>query len=165
MFTGLGAFTSFDEIPGIFVNGTKCFLGEESIPVYDEDVSVTGYCGSTVTILTFAFSISGFIGAICKLYLLKFGSATLYVLTGALAMPIADFCFNVPLLTELVGIPPTPFSWYNAIAVAMVVVGFTAYSLEGFSDTTSNIEDEEDIICAQESERSGSTSSSDEGTE
>lgn len=116
-------------IPASLVDGAKCFFGDTSVPVYNSDGLITGYCGLSTTLVTFCFSISGFLSGIMTLYIMKMGSATLYVLASALALPIANLSFSVAPLMAAVGLESEPFSWYNAVGVVMVVIGFVAYAL------------------------------------
>eukprot|EP00656_Telonema_subtile_P007462 TRINITY_DN13500_c0_g1_i6.p1 TRINITY_DN13500_c0_g1~~TRINITY_DN13500_c0_g1_i6.p1 ORF type:complete len:386 (-),score=61.79 TRINITY_DN13500_c0_g1_i6:27-1184(-) len=127
----LDALGGFDmsSIPEVFSDGFKCFLGNTDIPVYNSDHLVTGYCGSHVPAITMVFSIAGFTAGILQLIVMKKGSATLSVLTSAVALPLSDLAFNWPALMRLIEVDVTSFSWYNLGGVSLVVVGFLAYSL------------------------------------
>jgi len=129
----LPAFGGLDlaSLPAVLADGASCFVGDTSTPVYDSTGSVTGYCSSFTTAITFTFSLTGFAGGICQLFIMKFGSASLYALSSALAVPITNVCFSVPGLMQRVGIQATPFSWSNAVGVVLVVTGFVLYALKG----------------------------------
>lgn len=137
----LGAL-DLSSIPQVVSGGAACFLGDSSTPVYDAAGMVTGYCSRSTTLITFTYSLSGFAAGICQLYIMKLGSATLYVLSVALAVPISNFCFDIPFLMEAVGLTAAAFSWWNAVGVAMVVSGFTMYAIKGTLAEVGNEEDE-----------------------
>lgn len=121
--------TPLSSIPESLSDGAKCFFGDTSVKVYDSDNVFTGYCGANVTVSTLCYSLSCFLLGITNLYIMQKGSATLYVLTIALCVPIANLSFSVPALMMAVGLEPDSFSWYNFAGVVMVVVGFVAYAL------------------------------------
>merc|ERR1712113_1145103 len=97
-------------LPEVLSDGASCFAGDPSTPVYDAAGSVTGYCSSFTTAITFTYSLTGFAGGICQLFVMKMGSASLYALSLALAIPITNSCFSLPFLMSLVGLQATPFS-------------------------------------------------------
>mmetsp|Transcript_24136 Transcript_24136/g.60255 ORF Transcript_24136/g.60255 Transcript_24136/m.60255 type:complete len:405 (+) Transcript_24136:58-1272(+) len=127
----LKAFGGFDltSLPEGISDGAACFLGDTSIPVYDAEGSITGYCSSFTTAITCATCLAGFIAAIFHLNIMKFGSATLYVLSVALSVPITNFCFEVPFVTQMLNLGVEQFSWWNTAGVVIVVIGFLLYML------------------------------------
>jgi len=43
----------------VFENGAKCFIGDRSIPIYNEKMEVIGHCSPEVALTTMIFSTSG----------------------------------------------------------------------------------------------------------
>lgn len=112
-----------DEIPSVFQDGFRCFMGDESIPVHREGM-IDGHCSSYVPRVTMMFSVSGFFSGIFQLLILKNGSASLMVLCQAIGIPIANMAFTI---RAVMGSQVEPFSWYDIGGLAMVVLGFVIY--------------------------------------
>jgi len=108
-------------------DGAKCFIGDTTIPVYDNEL-IVGYCNLNVPLYTMLYSISGFLQGIAALFVIKQGSAVLYVIATAIQLPLANLAFN---LDFIMGPDTEPFSWWNLGGLGLVVIGFFFYSLFG----------------------------------
>ena len=118
------------DVPASISGGAACFAsgftGDTSIPIYDSEGNTTGYCSSFTTKITFVYSLSGFAAGMTLLFVMKYGSATLYTIANTLSIPIASFMFSVPFLVQLVGL-----ELLNTLGVLIVASGFTLYACSG----------------------------------
>jgi len=109
------------------INGAKCFIGDTSIPVYD-DQNIVGYCDIYVPLWTMLYSITGFLQGIAALFIISNGSAVLYMIAQSIQLPLANLAFN---LTFIMGADTEPFSFWNLGGLGLVVIGFFLYSFFG----------------------------------
>jgi len=114
-------------LPEIMIDGAKCFIGDTSVPVYDDQTKI-GYCNIYAPIWTIAYSITGFLQGIAALFVIAQGSAVLSVIATAIQLPLANLAFNLPLI---MGPDVEPFSWWNVGGLGAVVLGFFLYSFFG----------------------------------
>lgn len=117
-------------LPDAVADGARCFAGDTSVAVYDKAGKVIGHCGPYVTMVTFAFSLSGFISGILNLYVVKHGSAALMVLGTAVTVPLSALAFSVP---AIMGKDAQPFNWDDVVGLALVALGFLAYNYKEVS--------------------------------
>lgn len=114
------------DIPGTLRDGFWCLLGHSDIPVHEFD-RVVGHCSSAVARYTLADSSTDFVSGVFELLILQQGSAVLYVLSAALALPLANMAFSV---RAVMGSSTEPFSWYDVGGLAVVMCGFALYRSE-----------------------------------
>ena len=105
------------EIPSQLHYGFQCFLGNNSQP--GDDCSYSFYTMMAYVAVNFFFNI-------IQLLVTKHGSASLVVVTSALALPLTNICFSIEFI---MGKDVEPFSTNNLIALVVVVIGFLLYSL------------------------------------
>eukprot|EP01006_Ploeotia_vitrea_P037328 TRINITY_DN66122_c14_g1_i1.p1 TRINITY_DN66122_c14_g1~~TRINITY_DN66122_c14_g1_i1.p1 ORF type:complete len:426 (+),score=197.62 TRINITY_DN66122_c14_g1_i1:24-1280(+) len=117
------------EVPGTMRDGFQCLLGNEHIPVFEYD-KVIGYCSAYVPRVTFLDSMSDLASGIFQLLLVKYGSAVLYVLAAALALPLSNLAFSWP---ALMGDSVERFSWYDIGGLLVVLLGFSLYRSRQFA--------------------------------
>lgn len=113
------------DLPSTLADGARCFIGDTSVPIYDKAGAVTGHCSSYVPMITFVFSLTGFISGILNLYVVKHGSAALMVLGTAFALPLSDIAFSIPFL---MGDDAKPFDGTAVGGLVLVALGFLAYN-------------------------------------
>jgi len=119
--------TPLSALPEVMIDGAKCFIGDTSVPVYD-DQTVVVYCNLNVPLWTMLYSITGFLQGIAALYIVKQGSAVLYFIAAAIQLPLANLAFN---LSFIMGAETEPFSWWDVGGLGFVIVGFVLYSVFG----------------------------------
>eukprot|EP01127_Copromyxa_protea_P014975 TRINITY_DN4247_c0_g1_i2.p1 TRINITY_DN4247_c0_g1~~TRINITY_DN4247_c0_g1_i2.p1 ORF type:complete len:262 (+),score=33.77 TRINITY_DN4247_c0_g1_i2:505-1290(+) len=117
--------TPLSDIPSVFRDGAKCFIGDSSIPVYDGD-KIIGYCGAHVPLYTMLFSVTGFITGICSLYIVSHGSAMLNLIGSAIQLPLTNLSYCIP---AFMGKDTESFSPTDLAALIWVLAGFLLYSL------------------------------------
>eukprot|EP01095_Lingulamoeba_sp_RSL-Kostka_P001677 TRINITY_DN12451_c0_g1_i2.p1 TRINITY_DN12451_c0_g1~~TRINITY_DN12451_c0_g1_i2.p1 ORF type:complete len:376 (+),score=89.59 TRINITY_DN12451_c0_g1_i2:255-1382(+) len=117
---------SFSELPDEFVNGTKCLIGDTSIPIFN-DSGVTGYCSLYVLEITVCYSVSGFIAGIFQLCIVKYGSAVLMAIITAITIPLTNIVFSIEFLMGPDEVEP--FSWYSIAGLILVCLGVVIYGI------------------------------------
>ncbi|EWM29290.1 Transmembrane transporter protein, chloroquine resistant [Nannochloropsis gaditana] len=104
------------EIPQQFTLGFKCFRGINTLPGDDcKDAFLTMWM---YVLINFLFNV-------LQLLITKHGGATLLVISAALALPVTNFAFS---MTWIMGEDTEPFNPFDAVALAVVLVGFLLYS-------------------------------------
>ena len=111
------------DIPEVFRNGARCFIGDDSIPV-EKHGKIIGHCSDFTPRVTMIFSVSGFLAGIFQLLILKEGGAVIMVICQAIALPLANMAFSV---RAIMGSQVEDFSWYDVGGLLLVLAGFVTY--------------------------------------
>jgi drug/metabolite transporter (DMT)-like permease len=117
-----------DTVLPSFVNGFKCFIGDETMPVVNAAGVFVGYCSWRNTVYTFGYSFSGFAAGILQLYVIKKGSAVLSIIAQAISLPLANIVFSIG---PIMGKEVEPFTPYSIGGLVVVTIGFLIYSFFG----------------------------------
>jgi CRT-like, chloroquine-resistance transporter-like len=115
--------TPLHDIPMVFRDGFRCFIGDTTIPVYNGD-EVTGYCSPFVPRVTMLYSTLGFLAAIFQLLILRYGSAVLMVIASAVILPLSNLAFSIEWV---MGDQVEPFSYYDVGGLVLVLFGIILY--------------------------------------
>jgi drug/metabolite transporter (DMT)-like permease len=106
---------SLSEINSSFWSGGRCFL------------HIDGECAgrSTFWLLT-GYCVVNFVFNIVGLYLVKYDSATLSNITGALVLPLTVLMFNMPIMGQY----REHCGWYTVVGLIIVLIGFILWRLK-----------------------------------
>eukprot|EP00615_Pteridomonas_danica_P008497 CAMPEP_0114363230 /NCGR_PEP_ID=MMETSP0101-20121206/26395_1 /TAXON_ID=38822 ORGANISM="Pteridomonas danica, Strain PT" /NCGR_SAMPLE_ID=MMETSP0101 /ASSEMBLY_ACC=CAM_ASM_000211 /LENGTH=378 /DNA_ID=CAMNT_0001509737 /DNA_START=312 /DNA_END=1445 /DNA_ORIENTATION=+ len=121
------------EIPNQLRYGFYCFLGQNSLPGDHCGYTNHWFQGSTAAMLIYCVINFGY--NVLSLLVTKYGSATLMVVSAALALPITNLAFSWKFL---MGDYVESFSDADVAALVIVVFGFLVYSSDGIGLSTSD---------------------------
>ena len=111
-----------DQMGKNLVDGNRCMMGYDSLP--GDDCQGAGNILLIYVAINFAYNIF-------SLLVVKHGSASLSVISAAVALPLTNMSFS---WKELMGVDYEPFDYLNVVSTFVVLFGFLIYSNGGKED-------------------------------
>lgn len=116
---GFGSSSSFADVYTNLYYGFLCFFGINSLPGDDCQ-------GTWFLLIEYAFFNIGI--NLCMLFLLQQDSAAFMFLAMTITIPVANICFS---FKWVMGDNATPLSWYDIVALIIIVLGLLCYQFGG----------------------------------
>lgn len=112
---------SYDQMSRQMTDGYRCFLGENPTP--------SDTCEDAASVFLVYVAVNFFYN-ILLLVITKRGSAVLLVMSQALALPVTNIAFTLPVI---MGRDAEPLSMLDLVGIVLVCIGFLTYSGYGLA--------------------------------
>ena len=113
----LKAFGGAKSVAEVIINGTLCFAGDSSIPIWRGEEQI-GHCSGMTTLLVLLYAAShGFKNAV-QVFTVKLGSALLVMAQEVIEIPVTNLAFSIPFIGD------ESFSYFDLLGLALVITGF-----------------------------------------